>query len=301
MSLFVNGSVGIDTVYTPTGSAEEVLGGSGIYFAAAASFFGPVRFVGAVGEDFPDQMFEEFKHFKVDIAGLEKRAGSKTFRWTGKYLQNMNDRETLKVELNVLIEKMPPVPAAYQDSKYLFLATNAPQNQLELLDQFPQRKLAVADTIDLYIKEEKDALTEVVKRIDGLVINDSEAQLFAEVGDLNKAADKILELGPSFIVIKKGEHGALLRHKDGVGTVPAYPEAKVVDPTGAGDSFAGGMMGYLAATDDVSLPNLRKAMGYGTTVASYNIESFTVGRLKEIGKSDINSRYQAFAQMLSLA
>ncbi|MEE9404369.1 MAG: PfkB family carbohydrate kinase, partial [Algisphaera sp.] len=285
-SLIVTGSIGIDTIHTPTGKADNVLGGSSIYFAAAASFYGSVRLVGAVGEDFPDALRKPFEHFDIDLEGLEKRAGSKTFRWTGKYLDNMNDRETLSVELNVLAEDLPPVPASYVDSEYVFLANTHPGGQLALRAQFPNAKLVVADTMDLWIETEPALLKDLLKQIDGLVLNDSEATLLTGETNIVKAAEAVLALGPKFVVIKKGEHGAFLLHQDGAVALPAYPARDVVDPTGAGDTFGGGMMGYLAQTGDLSLAGLKQAMAAGTVVASYNIEKFSLDRLLEINKSD---------------
>lgn len=304
MSLIVTGSIGIDTIHTPTGQAPDVLGGSAIYFAAAASFYGPVRLVGAVGDDFPDELEKPFHHFDIDLAGLEKRQGSKTFKWTGKYLENMNDRETLSVELNVLAEDLPPVPTEFQDSQYLFLANTHPGGQLALLEQFPEAKLTVADTMDLWIANEKDLLVTLLGKIDGLVLNDSEA--FQLTGETNivKAGEGVLAMGPKFVVIKKGEHGAFLLHKDGAVALPAYPAKDVIDPTGAGDTFGGGMMGYLASSSggggNTSLGNLKRAMAAGTVVASYNIESFSLGRLMEIGSPDLELRMAEYAAMLDV-
>lgn len=301
MSLIVTGSIGIDTIHTPTGQAPDVLGGSAIYFAAAASFYGPVRLVGAVGDDFPEELEKPFHHFNIDLAGLEKRQGSKTFRWTGKYLENMNDRETLSVDLNVLAEDLPPVPSAFQDSQYLFLANTHPGGQLALLEQFPQAKLVVADTMDLWIANEKKLLVTLLSKIDGLVLNDSEA--FQLTGETNivKAGEGVLAMGPKFVVIKKGEHGAFLLHKDGAVALPAYPAREVIDPTGAGDAFGGGMMGLLAASNgNTSLANLKKAIAAGTVVASYNIESFSLGRLMQIGQPDLDLRMAEYAAMLDV-
>ncbi len=300
MPLIVTGSIGIDSVHAPTGVAEDVLGGSCIYFAAAASFFGPVRLVAAVGEDFPDHHMEVFDHFEIDVAGLEKRVGSKTFRWHGKYHEDMNQRETLEVDLNVLAEQLPPVPDHYRDSKHIFLANTHPAGQLELLAKFPDRALAVADTMDLWIETERHTLVKLLGQIDGLVLNDAEALMLTEEPTVVRAADKILELGPKFVVVKKGEHGALLRHAHGHAVLPGYPAREVVDPTGAGDSFAGGMMGYLAATRDYSLGGLRRAMAYGTMVASYNIEAFSLDRMRQITRVDLDQRLEAFRAMLHI-
>jgi sugar/nucleoside kinase (ribokinase family) len=300
MSLIVTGSISIDTIDTPTGSVKEVVGGSSIYFTAAASFFGPIRLVGAVGEDFPEAFVEVFHGFKVDVAGLERRKGSKTFRWHGRYHEDVNLRDTVSVELNVLTEALPPIPDIYNDSKYVFLAVTHPDNQLKLLDAFPKRKLVVADTIDLYINIARDPLLEVFKRIDGLIINDSEAQMLTGEPNAIVAADKLLKMGPTFVVIKKGQHGAILKHPDGVCVLPAYPAKTVIDPTGAGDSFAGAFMAHIAQVDDTSFKTLKQAMAYGTTVASFTIESFSVERLQQITRADIDKRFAEFTDMLRI-
>ena len=295
MSLIVTGSIGIDTIITPTERAEDVLGGSCIYFAAAASFFSPVRVVGAVGEDFPDEHVKVFEHFNIDTAGLERRGGAKTFRWTGEYHENMNERDTLETQLNVLAEDLPPVPDAFRDSRFVFLANTHPAAQLELLEQFPDAELTVADTMDLWIDTARAELEALLGRIDGLVLNDSEAQKLTGESNLVVASKKIVEMGPRFVVVKKGEHGCLLNHADGLGVLHAYPAINVVDPTGAGDAFAGGMMGYLAHAGRSDLPTLRRALAYGTIVASFNIESFTLRRLMEIGRADIDHRLHEYA------
>ncbi|QDU33100.1 putative sugar kinase YdjH [Poriferisphaera corsica] len=301
MSLIVTGSIGIDTIETPDGKkADSVLGGSSIYFAAAASYFGDVRLVGAVGEDFPEAFIGDFKHFQVDTTGLEIRKGSKTFRWHGKYMENMNDRETISVDLNVLAEALPPVPEVYQDSAFVFLANTHPAGQMALLENFPKAKLVVADTMDLWINTEKETLLNLMKKIDGLVLNDSEAELLTGESNVIVAAEKILELGPKFVVVKKGAHGAYLKHAGGACALPAYPTKQVIDPTGAGDSFAGGMMGYLTGADDLSFESLRKAIAYGTIVASFNIEDFSLGRLKTLSREELDKRYAAFCEMLTI-
>jgi len=301
MSLIVTGSVGIDTVETPDGQrADDVLGGSSIYFAAGASFFTKVRLVAAVGEDFPEHFQEQFQQFDVCTDGLEQREGSKTFRWHGRYHENMNDRDTLAVELNVLGEALPPVPDHYRDSKYVFLANTHPAGQMALLDQFPEAKLVVADTMDLWIETEKDLLTELLGKIDGFVLNDAEAKQLTGESNVVRAADKVLAMGPTFVIVKKGEHGAILRHKDGTGVLPAFPAHEVVDPTGAGDSFASGMMGYLTAADDISVASIKRAMAYGTVVASYTIEKFSTHRLSEIDREQIDARLETFGSHLDI-
>jgi sugar/nucleoside kinase (ribokinase family) len=301
MPLIVTGSIGIDSVEAPTGTAEQVLGGSSIYFSAAASFFGPVRLVGAVGEDFPDNFLDRLRVFEnVDLGGVEKRLGSKTFRWRGRYLQNMNHRETLHVEPNVLAEAPPPVPDAFRDSSYVFLANTHPAAQMALLEQFPDRRLAVADTMDLWIDTERSTLLDLLRQIDGLVLNNDEAEQLADETNIVRAAEKIVAMGPKFVVIKKGEHGALIEHDGAKIVLPAFPTANVVDPTGAGDSFAGGLMGTLATTGDLSISGFRKAMAYGTVVASFNIESFSLDRMTQITRADIDERMAQYTEMLRI-
>jgi len=295
MSLIVTGSIGIDTVITPIGQAQNVLGGSCTYFAAAASYFAPVRIVAAVGEDFPDEHMKVFQHFKVDAAGLERRAGSKTFRWTGQYHQNMNDRDTLEVQPNVLAEPLPAVPESFRDSRFVFLANTHPAGQLELRRQFPKAQLVVADTMDLWINTALVELKALMEQIDGLVLNDSEARLLTGETNMVIASRKIIDMGPKFVVIKKGEHGCLLNHTDGLGVMHAYPAMNVVDPTGAGDSFAGAMMGYLAQCDRLDLSAIKRALAYGTIVASFTIEAFSLQRLMEINRKDIDQRLEEYA------
>ncbi len=305
MPLIVTGTVGIDTVHTPTESAEQVLGGSCVYFAAAASFFTQVRMVAAAGEDFRDAFREIIDRFpNICSEGLEKRAGSKTFAWGGRYSDDWNQRETLFTELGVLAEAPPKPPEAYRDSKYIFLANSHPAVQRELLAQFPERMFAVADTMNLWIDTERGELDKLLREIDGLVINDEEAQMLTGRRHTVAAGKQIIEtMGPMFVVIKKGEHGCLLVHDQGVAILPAYPVENVVDPTGAGDSFAGGMMGYLAASHskdfNVSLESIRTALAHGTVIASFNIESFSLDRLASLRREEIAQRYEEFQRMVS--
>lgn len=306
MSLIVTGTVGIDTVYTPEhGHRENVLGGSCTYFAAAASFYcQPVRVVAAVGDDFPDELRQTMERFKgVDHSGLEVRKGSKTFRWGGKYMENMDQRETLYTDLGVLAEEPPAVPEGFRDSKYVFLANTHPSVQLGLLEQLSQSKLAVADTMDLWIDTARTELMQLCEKIDGLVLNFDEAEQLTGKRNTVAAARHILELGPTFVVVKKGEHGCIIVHKDGIAALPAYPTENVVDPTGAGDSFAGGMMGYLAregekGADPTSFEAIHRAVAHGTIVASFNIESFSLDRLASLKQSELEERYQQFARMV---
>jgi len=306
MPLIVTGSIGIDTVYTPTGEhRENILGGSGSYFAAAASFYGPVRLVAAVGDDFPDEMRSTLASFKgVDLAGLEQREGSQTFRWGGKYLDDMDRRETLYTELGVLGEAPPPVPDSFKDSTVAFLANAHPAVQLAMIDALPKRKLTVADTMDLWINIAKDELARVLSAVDGLVLNYDEAELLTKTRNPVTAAKHILEMGPKFVVVKKGEHGAIFVHKEGIAALPAYPAEKVIDPTGAGDTFAGGMMGYLAqhaASNNLSdFDTILKSLAHGTITASFNIEAFSLERLKTLTKQEIDARYNEYAKMLRI-
>lgn len=304
MSLIVTGTIGIDTVYTPTGHAEKILGGSGTYFAAAASFYSPVRLVAAVGSDFPPEHMATLARFRnVDTGGLEIRKGSKTFAWGGKYLGNMNTRETLFTELGVLAEAPPKVPVAFADSKVVFLANTHPGVQLGFIEQLPKRVLTVADTMDLWINIAKPELTALISKVDGLVLNYDEAELLTGKANTVTAGKQILSMGPRFVVIKKGEHGATVVHRDGIASLPAYPTEQVVDPTGAGDSFAGGMMGSIAALnptgkDAGSLDTIRKALVHGTVVASFNIEAFSLERLKTLTRQEIDKRYAEYAAMV---
>lgn len=307
MALLVCGSIGIDTVHTPDGaSRENVLGGSCTYFAAAASFFGGVRLVAAVGEDFPPALRKTFDKFPaIDLGGLEVRKGSKTFRWGGKYLANMDQRESLFTELNVLGEAPPPIPATFADSTLVFLANAHPGRQMAILDGTPKRKLAVADTMDLWINIAKDDLLALLKKVDGLVLNYDEGELLTGKKNTVAAGRAILKMGPRFVVIKKGEHGCILVHRDGIAALPAFPTENVVDPTGAGDTFAGGMMGRLAQMESAggerdlgSFESIREAIVSGTVVASFTIEKFSLDRLVEIKAADIGKRAAEYAGML---
>ena len=283
MPLLVTGTIGIDTVHTPTAKAEEVSGGSCAYFAAAAAFHHqPIRIVGAVGGDWPSEHAALLESIDgLCLNGLERREDSKTFAWGGRYFDNMNQRETLFTELGVLEEAPPSVPESYSDSRLIFLANSHPSVQLDLLRQFPDRQLAVADTMDLWINIARDELLELFKKIDGLIINDAEAEQLTEITNPITAARAIIELGPAFVIVKKGEHGAVLVHKEGIAVLPAYPLALegVVDPTGAGDSFAGGFMGYLAYTEDISFENMKRAVIIGSAMASFCVEKFGTERL----------------------
>jgi len=299
MSLLVTGSIGIDTVETPFGKRQDVIGGSAVYFAYAASFFTPVRLVGVVGEDCPPRYFDVFKGRDVDMSGLEVRKGSKTFRWHGRYHADINVRDTVSVDLNVLAEKAPRIPPAFLDSRFVFLANTHPALQLEMLRSLKQPRLVVADTMDLWIQTEHKALSELLKVVDGLVLNDEESRLLSGKTNLIRAARDVVKLGPSFVVLKKGEHGAIMCTSDDIFVLPAYPADEVVDPTGAGDSFAGGMMGYLAAANDITPRTIRAALAYGTVVASYAIEDFSLGGLQATSREQVDDRCEAYRRAMN--
>lgn len=307
LPLVVTGTICIDTIHAPTGRANSVLGGSCTYFSAAASFYGPVRMVAAVGEDFPPEHLNTLAHFRsIDTAGLEIRKGSKTFRWTGKYHDNMDRRDSLATELNVLGEAPAPVPPKFRDSGVVFLANMHPATQAAMLAQFPKRKLAVADTMDFWLNSARPEVEKLLTMVDGLVLNYDEAELLTGKRNPVAAARHIIEMGGSggvkFVVVKKGEHGALLIHKDGIGALPAYPAETVIDPTGAGDTFAGGMMGSIASGAAGGRPgsftNILRALAHGTIIASFNIESFSLDRLKTLKRAELTKRYNEYLKML---
>ncbi len=299
MPLVVVGSVALDSVETPTQKRDRILGGSAAYFSYAASYFTPVRLAGVVGEDFPPEHLALLKSRNIDTVGLQVVKGGKTFYWKGKYLSNMNDRETLELELNVLGDFKPELPETYRRCKYLFLANGSPKLQMQVLEQCPGASLVVADTMDFYIKTELDDLQKLLKKIDGLVINDSEAKLLTGNENLVQAGHAIRAMGPRFVVIKKGEHGAMFFSEFETYVLPAYPTEKVVDPTGAGDSFAGGMMGYLAEQNDLKPKTLKEALAYGTLVASFTVEDFSLDRLRQIEREDLDRRMVEYKKMLS--
>ena len=298
MSLLVTGSIGIDTVTSPYGRVENVLGGSAVYFALAASQYLPVRMVAAVGEDFPDEFRAVLASRNIDLAGLETRRDSKTFRWTGRYEGDMSGAETVDVSLNVLIEELPPVPPAFADSATVFLANTHPDQQRELLSQVRAPQLVVCDTMNLYIETARESLLEMLKLVTGAIINDAEARQLTGLTNLIEAGEAILGLGLEFVIIKKGEHGALLVTADGAYAIPAFPSKLVRDPTGAGDSFAGGVMGYLAQQGRSDPEMLRRALVRGTVVASFTIEDFSVGRVRNLQRDEVDRRVDQFLSIL---
>lgn len=300
MSLLVTGSIGIDTVKTPHGVSEQCLGGSSIYFSMAASFFAPVRFVGVVGDDCPFDLAEIFRGRNVDLRGLEVRPGSKTFVWHGTYQENMNDRTTDYVELNVLQEAPPKLPEVFKDSRFVFLANTAPALQLELLEQITQPTFVAADTMNLWIEGHLADLKKLLKRIDCLIINDDEARLLSGRSNLVQAADDVLAMGMKVVIVKKGESGSLMCSADGRKfLLPAYPATEVVDPTGAGDSFAGGFLGCVAQQGRADFDTLKLALAYGTVVASFTIADFSLNGLSGTVRKDIDARLEELRRFTS--
>jgi sugar/nucleoside kinase (ribokinase family) len=293
------GSIAFDDVETPEGRADEVLGGSATYFGFAASLFGPVGLVGVVGDDFPEAHLEMLRGRGVDTSGVERVAG-RTFRWAGRYLDDMNIRETTNVEFNVFGEFDPKLPETYRDCDYCFLANGSPEIQLGVLDQLREPKLVLADTMNHYIANSRDGVLSMLRRVDGVIINDEEAMMLAERRNLVAAARAVARLGPRIVVVKKGAHGCLVAVGDAIYPLPAFPLEEVHDPTGAGDCFAGGFMGYLAKADDGSDATLRRAALYGTLVASFDCEAFSVDRLRELSWDDVEARRRQFTDMLQV-
>lgn len=299
MPLLVVGSVALDSVETPTDARDDVLGGSAVYFSYAASYFCGVRLVGVVGDDWPGDHTALLQRRKIDTSGLQVVSGGKTFRWRGRYEPNMNDRQTLDVRLNVFENFNPTLPEPFRRSEFLFLANGSPVIQRRVLEQVPGATLSVCDTMDLWINTQRDELMQLFQEIDGVVLNDAEAKLLTDDENLVRAGHKVREMGPRFVIIKKGEHGAMFFSEHETYVLPAYPTEQVIDPTGAGDSFAGGMMGYLAEQGNFEPRTLKEAMAYGIVVASYNVEDFSLEQMKCIERADLDRRMEAYRHMLS--
>jgi cytidine kinase len=298
MSLLVVGSTAFDTIETPHGNAVDCLGGSSTYFCLASRLFTKVRLVSVVGNDFPAQHRKLLEDRGVDLAGVETKPG-KTFRWHGRYASDMNSRETLDVQLNTFGDFKPKVPAAWRDTPFVFLANGSPGTQASVLDQMQAPKFCVADTMDLWIDREKAGLLALCKRLDGLILNDSEVKMLTGKSNLIQAGRAALALGPKLVIVKKGEHGCFLFSNFFHYALPAYPTETVVDPTGAGDSFAGGFMGYLANSDSISLWNMKRAVAYGTVTASLTVEGFGVDRLAAADRDIVDRRYQELQQFVA--
>jgi sugar/nucleoside kinase (ribokinase family) len=300
MSVLIVGSIALDDIKTQLAEHKNLLGGSASYGAVSASNFSPVNLVGIVGEDFPTEHVDLFRNRQIDLAGLQIVPG-KTFRWSGEYMWDMNTRETRSVELNVLETFTPALPPGYHQTPIVLLANIAPDLQHHVLDQVSQPRFVIADTMDLWINIAKDSLQRLVARVDMLILNDGEARQFTGETSLIKAGKKIREMGPAYVAIKKGEHGCLLFGPEAeFFSCPAFPLEDIHDPTGAGDTFAGGLAGYLAANAKeagVTFELLKKAVVYGSVLASYNVEAFSLERLKTVDSDQIESRYDLFRRI----
>ncbi|MBK6684607.1 MAG: sugar kinase [Deltaproteobacteria bacterium] len=297
MSLLVVGSMAIDSVETPFGKRPEALGGSATFFSMSASLLSPVRLVAVIGQDFPEEHVQMLKERRIDLQGLERVPGGKTFRWAGKYGENLNEAITLDTQLNVFADFKPRLPEHFRDTPYVFLANIHPKLQLEVLEQVRSPKLVGLDTMNLWINHERAALLEVLKRIDCLTLNETEAKLLSGESNVAKAARAIRSMGPKVVVVKRGEYGALYFDQTHIFHAPAYPLEQVFDPTGAGDTFAGGMMGYLARTGGTDAAHFRQAMIMGCVLGSFTVEAFSVDRLKTVTGPELNRRFKLFRAM----
>ena len=297
-SVLIVGSVALDSVQTPSGLVERALGGAAVYSSVAASFFSPVRVVGVVGEDFPKEHLDFLASRDIDTRGIQITPG-KTFHWKGAYEGDMNQAQTIATELNVFQDFKPELPQDYKSTEYVFLANIDPELQLQVLDQIKEPKLVACDTMNFWISTKKDALLEVLKRVDIVFINDAEVRQLIGTVNITRAAAAIHELGPRYVIVKKGEHGAVMYCKESSCFAAAsYPLEEVADPTGAGDSFAGGFMGYVAKSNELSEINIRKAVVYGSTLASYNVQDFSLNRFKRLTIEEIGKRYEEFKRIV---
>jgi sugar/nucleoside kinase (ribokinase family) len=296
MNLLVVGSVALDSIDTPSGKAERVLGGSAVYFSVAASYFTDVGLVAVIGRDFPDEHITLLKQRKIDLRGLTREAGL-TFHWKGRYSGDLNEAESLETQLNVFETFRPLIPPEYQAVSFVFLANIDPELQLAVLKQVKRPRLTICDTMNFWIQGKGDALRETIKLVDILIINEGEARLLSGQPNLIRAYHTIASLGPKTVVIKKGSHGALLFTPSSVFSAPAYLLETVTDPTGAGDCFAGGFAGYLARVQQISDDELRRAVIYGSVMASFNVEGFSLDRLRTLGRDEIEDRFMAFRQL----
>lgn len=300
--VLVVGSVALDSVETPVGKIEAALGGAATYGSTAASLFAPVQLVGVVGEDFPKEHIEFFKSRNIDLSGLQIVEGGSTFRWTGDYHEDLNQAVTHETHLGVFEHFEPKLPEHYRNADFVFLANIDPKLQLKVLEQVQAPKLVLCDTMNLWINIARDAVLEVFRRVDIAVLNDTEAKMLTEFDNVIQAGRALKELGPKHVIIKKGEHGALMFSSNGNGeeeifSAPSFPLDEVVDPTGAGDSFAGSLIAYLAKTDDLSLENLRRAVVYGSVVASTTVQGFSLSSLGALTAEAVEKRYQVVREM----
>jgi len=296
--VLIVGSVALDSVETPFGKLDRAIGGAGTYSSFAASLLAPVRLVGVIGDDFPQSALDMLARRGVDLEGVKRIAGGMSFHWAGKYEYDMSSAETLKTELNVFEQFDPRLPDSYRDSPYVFLANIQPGLQLSVLDQIDSPRLVVCDTMNYWIESARDELLQVLSRVDLALMNDAEARQLTGTPNLAKAADQVLSLGPRYVVIKKGEYGASLVSEKGHFSLPCYPLPQVTDPTGAGDSFAGGLVGFVAWLGASTEEALRQAMACGTVLASACVQDFSLEGLKALGVSDLYDRYRQLREMV---
>ena len=299
VNVVISGTVALDSIKTPFGEAPEVLGGSAVYSSVAASEFAKAGIVSVVGKDFPKKHLNLLATMGIDTKGIEIKKQGETFRWSGFYEYDMNQAHTLDTKLNVLATFDPKVPDEYRQSRYLFLGNTDPEVQMKVLKQMKKPRFVMMDTMNFWIENKKDALTKMIEKVDALVLNDAEARQYWDTPNLVHAGRSFLGLGPKAVIIKKGEHGALMFTDGSCFSAPAYPLEKLVDPTGAGDSFAGGFIGWLARTEDITPRNMRKAVIFGSAIASYNAEDFSLNKLKKITRDDIFNRYMKFQDIVS--
>ena len=300
MSILAVGSVGLDSVETPAGKVENALGGSAIYFSTAASFFyDSIRLVAVIGEDFPQTHLDFLQTRGIDVEGIERIQGGKTFRWGGSYTEDLNSAITLFTDLNVFADFQPKLPNTYKTTPYIFLANINPELQLNVLEQITNPQLVVCDTMNLWINNSRDALMQTLRHVDILILNDGEVRLLTGEGNLIRGAKEILTYGPKRVIVKKGEHGAMTLTNSTFFAAPAFPLEEVFDPTGAGDSFAGGFMGYLATIGDTSEETIRRAIIYGTVVASFNVQDFSLNRQRTLTRSEIDFRYRQLQEVVA--
>lgn len=301
MSLLAVGTVAFDDIQTPFGRAERVIGGAATYIALAASYFTKdINIVSVIGDDFPKEELDYMRSRGINLDGLQIKAGEQSFFWSGRYHDNLNDRDTLDTQLNVLADFKPVLPAHYKDAEFLMLGNLTPAVQQQVIEQLNQRpKFIALDTMNFWMDTAMESLLSVLKNIDGLIINDEEARQLSGEHSLVKAAEAIHAMGPKHLVIKKGEHGALLFEGNKVFFAPALPLAQVYDPTGAGDTFAGGFMGYITRTGDLSFENMKRAVIYGSAMASFCVEKFSIERLKELSHKEINKRITRFVDLVN--
>lgn len=297
--LLIVGTVAFDAIETPFGKTDKILGGAATFIGLAASHFNlDSAIVSVIGDDFPDEYLQLLKDRNINIEGVEQVPGGKTFFWSGKYHNDMNSRDTLVTELNVLADFNPVVPEAYKDAEVVMLGNLHPSVQLSVINQMEKKpKLTILDTMNFWMDSTWDELMEVIAKVDVITINDEEARQLTKEYSLVKAAQKIYEMGPKYVVIKKGEHGALLFHEDNVFFAPALPLEEVFDPTGAGDTFAGGFAGYIAHTEDKSFQNMKNAIIYGSNLASFCVEKFGTQRMEQLTQEEVNNRLQQFKQL----